>query len=164
MKEGGGKGKVEMIKEISKCEERIFRCPHCDGEGLVGSGWYPDKEVIVYTGSKHECSQCKGTGKLKSIVEGNLKVKITKLPLSPLFIIKEEIDVFHQEGGPANVGTVTKINWGKINIEKTEDFGKISRMLNKKHLSKRYLKFTSQKNTEQRISFDILLSEPDVKW
>jgi DnaJ-class molecular chaperone len=63
MKEGGGKGN---FKEISKCEERTFTCPHCDGEGLVGSGWYPDREVIVYTGSKHECSQCKGTGKKKS--------------------------------------------------------------------------------------------------
>ena len=32
-----------LIKEISKCEERTFTCPHCEGEGLVGSGWYPDK-------------------------------------------------------------------------------------------------------------------------
>ena len=158
------KGKVGIIKEISKCGERIFRCPYCEGEGLVGLGWYPDKEVIVYTGSKHECSQCKGTGKLKSIVEGKLKIEITKLPFFPFFIINEEIDVFHKESGPANVGTVTRINWGKINIEKSEDFGKISRMLNKKHLSKTYLKFTSQKNTEPRISFDILLSEPAVKW
>jgi hypothetical protein len=155
---------VGLIQEISKCEERTITCPHCDGEGLVGTGWVPDKGVIVYTGSKHECSQCKGTGKLKSIVEGKLKIEITKLPLFPLFIIKEEIDVFHKDGGPANVGTITRINWGKINIEKSEDFGKISRMLNKKHLSKKYLKFTSQKNTEPRISFDTFLSEPDVKW
>jgi hypothetical protein len=52
---------MEMIKEISECEERTFTCSYCDGEGLVGTGWYPDKEVIVYAGSKHECSQCKGT-------------------------------------------------------------------------------------------------------
>jgi len=155
---------VEMIKEISKCEEAILTCPYCGGEGVGGTGWYPDKEVIVYTGSKRECNQCQGTGKLKSVVVGRLKVKITKLPLFPLFIIREEIDVFHKEGCPANVGTVSKFIWGKINIEKTEDFGKMSSILKEKHLSKTHLKFKIQKNTEPRISFDILLLDPDVNW
>ncbi|UZE91892.1 MAG: hypothetical protein IB616_03930 [Methanosarcinales archaeon] len=157
-------GKEKMIREISKCEERLFTCPYCDGGGLVGLGWYPNKGAIVYTDSKRECSKCKGTGKLKSKVEGKLKIEIVKLPLFPLFIIKEKIDVLHKEGGPANVGTVTRINWGKINIERSENFSKMSRMLDEKHLSKKYLKFTNQKNTEPRISFDILLSKPVVKW
>jgi len=151
-------GKLETIKEVSKCEEKLLLCPYCDGEGLVRSGWYPNKEAIVYTSSKRECTRCKGTGELKSIVEGNLKVKIRRLPLFPLSIIKEEIDIFHKEGGPANIKTVTKINWQKINMERTEDFGKISRMLDEKHLSKTYVKFTSQKDIEPRISFDIILS------
>lgn len=105
-------GKVEMIKEISKCEERVFACPYCHGGGLV-RGWSPNpKGSIAYTTSKHGCSQCDGAGKLKSIVEGKLKIEVTKLPLVPLFIIKEEINIFHREGGPTNVGTVTKFEWG----------------------------------------------------
>ena len=155
---------METIKKISKCEEAILTCPYCGGEGVWGTGWYPIGEGMGYTGSKRKCSQCKGEGKLKSTVEGNLKVKITKLPLFPLFIIKEEIDVFHREGGPANVETVSKFIWGKINIETTEDFGKMSDLLKEKHLSETHLKFKIQKNTEPRIGLDILLFKPDVKW
>lgn len=155
---------MEMIKEISKCEERVFACPYCHGSGSV-RGWSPNpKGSIAYTTSKHGCSQCDGAGKLKSIVEGKLKIEVTKLPLVPLFIIKEEINIFHREGGPTNVGTVTKFEWGGNNIEKTENFGKISRTLNEKHQFKKYSKFIIQRNAEPRISFDVLLSEPDVSW
>jgi hypothetical protein len=105
-------GKVEMIKEISKCDEEVFTCPYCHGRGSV-KGWSSNpKGSIAYTGSKHGCNQCEGTGKLRSMVEGKLKIKITKLPLVPLFTIKEEINLFHKEGGPVNVGTVTTLNWG----------------------------------------------------
>ena len=113
-------GKVEMIKEISKCEESVFTCPYCHGSGSV-KGWSPNqKGSVTYPGSKHGCNQCEGIGKLKSIVEGKLKIEITKLPLVPLFIIKAEINLFHKKGGPANVGTVITLDWGKINIENTE--------------------------------------------
>jgi hypothetical protein len=68
-------GKVEMIKEISKCEESVFTCPYCHGSGSVKGGWSPNqKGSVTYPGSKHGCNQCEGIGKLKSIVEGKLKI------------------------------------------------------------------------------------------
>jgi len=154
-----------MIKEISKCEESVFTCPYCHGSGSV-KGWSPNqKGSVTYPGSKHGCNQCEGIGKLKSIVEGKLKIEITKLPLVPLFIIKVEINLFHKKGGPANVGTVITLDWGEINIENTEYFGKMGHTLNnEKHLLKKYSRFMIQKNVEPRISFDIFLSAPDVSW
>ena len=156
--------KVEMIREISKCEEKLFTCPYCHGKGFV-RGWSPNpKGSIEYPVSKHECSRCRGTGKLKSIVEAKLKIRIMKLYPIPLFVIYEKVYLFHKEGGPASVEIVTKFNLGQIDIEKSDNFGKMSSVLNKKRISRKYLKFAIQKNVEPRIGFDILLSEPDVKW
>ena len=87
------------------------------------------------------------------------------MPLVPLFIIKAEINLFHKKVGPANVGTVITLDWGEINIENTEYFGKMGHTLNnEKHLLKKYSRFAIQKNVEPMISFDIFLSAPDVSW
>ncbi len=88
-----------MIKEISKCEERVFACPYCHGSGSV-RGWSPNpKGSIAYTTSKHGCSQCDGAGKLKSIVEierfSEVLLGITNLlrNISPLHIICDYNDI-----------------------------------------------------------------------
>lgn len=118
------RGNVELVKEILKHAEQIFACPYCKGSGSV-RGWSPNpKGSIAYTATKHRCSQCGGGGKLKSIVEGKLKIEVTKLPFVPVFTIKEELYIFHIDGGPANVRTVTMFNWGEINIERADNFGK----------------------------------------
>lgn len=157
-------GNVEMVKEILKQEEQIFACPYCKGSGSV-RGWRPNpKGSIAYTATKHRCSRCEGTGKLKSIVEGKLKIEVTKLPFVPVFTIKEELDIFHIGGGPANVRTVTLFNWGEINMERANNFGKMSGILDKQHQSNKHSAFMFQKNAKPRIGFDILLSEPDVQW
>ena len=150
------RGNVEMVKEILKQEGQIFACPYCKGRGSVG-GWSPNpKGSIAYTATKHRCSQCEWTGKLK--------IEVTKLPFVPVFTIKEELDIFHIDGGPANVRTVTMFNWGEINMERANNFGKMSGILDKRHQSNKHSAFMFQKNVKPRIGFDILLSEPDVTW
>ena len=150
------RGNVEMVKEILKQEGQIFACPYCKGSGSV-RGWSPNpKGSIAYTATKHRCSQCEGTGKLK--------IEVTKLPFVPVFTIKEELDIFHIDGGPANVRTVTMFNWGEINMERANNFGKMSGILDKRHQSNKHSAFMFQKNVKPRIGFDILLSEPDVTW